>query len=752
MNAVKTILAILLAAAMAAACGGKSAPTITSAPVDAASNARTVDTPALGSENAPWDAAVSVDAGTVMVEWRGRSLGDYDLGGAVSIADITPLAQHFGQTVLYEDSVPVASGDNEYLAAIDGDGSGVINIADITPIAQHFNQELAGYRVYVGYRPTGAAETQWDEPYRTPPGEPEATATVPFNASRSEGEVQRYSFSFLMPLDYMGQFAVRIVATDGVDEGALLETGLYDYEVETDTEPPYYVSGATGLDAFARDSAAELSWGVWEDALSMPVYIELAWGEAPLGDPAAAENHVTVAAATQLDTVEGLANGTDYEFAARFSDSANPPNYTAWTPAVAATPMVHLSLPADGVAQVAAAGVAPSIDAFTEPGADWDTGAPVVVYRDDSAALIYAYYNGSGWTRNDTGLGTGYSLHALRVVDGVPYLAAATTTGGIDLLRGSLDGTQWDLLDSAATSAPSALALDCLSDEVGPTKLVIGYVTGGAFNCATFDLASETLDVEENVYAPADDILSMRMAARPNDETLEAVICHGTVDVQAIEIDTALRHLRREADGTWSGSDIAVPPDNTNPREPVAADLSFSGDDLTAVTVCAVRKIQVPLTSYFLPVLDLMGMAPINLPDLNPYWVPVFYGETFFNPIGLTMTVSWGAFPEAARGLDNAFAFNKIAGTFTLSLNPVEITGGTVSPSWRETLFKYGGGWSDEPLILPGGINHDAVSDGAGGWQMAFVETATVDITDLLGGGGLPSGAITYFRNEEPEV
>lgn len=755
MTALRTILAILLAATIAA-CGGSSAPTATTNLPHAASSAdgRAVCVPALGAENAPWGAAVNVVEGTVTVDWRGRSLGDYDLGGAVSIADITPLAQHFNQTVLYEDGVPVADGDNEYLAAIDGDGNGTISIADITPIAQHFNQELAGYRVYVGYRPTGADTTQWDEPYRRPPGEPEATYSVPFNASRAEGEVQRYSFPLLMPLDFAGQFAVRIVATDGTDEGALLETGLYDYEVETDTEPPYYVSGVETLEASALDSAVELSWGEWEDAQSMPVYLELAWAETPLGDPEAAEDRVTVAAASQLYVVEGLANGAEYEFAGRFSDSANPRNYTYWLPVVAETPETYLSLPPEGDDEVAADGVAPSIDAFGPPtvSADWEEGAPAVVYR-DASGLVYAYYNGREWRRNDTGLASTYTLHALRVVDGVPYLAASTGSG-IDLLQGSLDGTQWEPLETVASgSAPSSLALDCLSDGLGPTQLIIGYVTGAdataAFNCATYELDGGTLAVDAGVYEPGDNIISMRMAARPATGELEVVICHGTADAQAMQIDSALRHLRRDAAGAWSGDDIVVPPDGGDEREPLAADLSLTQDNLTSIVACAVRKVSI--FTYFLPVLDVMGMAPLE-PSGDPYWREVYRGGTSFNLFQQTISVDWGAFPVAARGLDNAFAFSKIEGTFELSFSPLEITGGSVSPSWRETLFKYGGGWSDEPLALTGGINHDAVSDGAGGWQMAYVETATVDIADLLGGGEPPSGAIIYFRNEEPEV
>jgi len=643
----RNTLAILLAATFAAACGGSPAPTTAPAAPRGASVAgeHTVSVPAAGSENAPWDAAVSVEGGLATVEWRGRNTGDFDLNGAVSIADLTPLAQHFGETVLYEGGVPVVDGDNEYLAAIDGDGNGTISIADITPLAQHFNQELAGYRVYAGYRPTGAAETVWSEPFRRPPGEPEADYSVAFNDSRAEGEVQRYSFSFPLPLDFSGQFAVRIVATDGVDEGALLETGLYDYEA---------------------------------------------------GD--------------------------------------------------------RLTLPPDGEEQLAATGLAPSIDAFATTGADWEAGAPVVVYRDPGGGLIYAYYNGREWVQHDTGLGTDYSLHALRIVEGVPYLAAYGI-GGIDILRGSLEGTQWEPVETVATIAPGMLALDCLSGSAGPTQLVIGYVSGAeaeaAFNCATYNLDSGGLTVDEGVYAPGDSILSMRMAARSGDETLEVVICHGTLDPEAMEIDTALRHLRRSAAGEWTGSDLAIdqhPEDGA--RNPIAADLSLTGTDLTSIVAYAARK-RVIFTLE-VPMLDAMGMGPVA-PGGTPHWTEFHSGTTGIQ-FPDQLVLSWAAFPAAARGLDNAFVFNQISGSFTITYPPLQITGGEVAPSWRETLFKYGGGWSDEPLAPTGGILQDAVADGAGGWQMVYVESGTVDIGALLGGGEPPSGAIVYFRNEEPEV
>jgi len=71
--------------------------------------------------------------GTFTLTWHYKNAGDYDQDGEVGISDITPLAQHFG-----ESTVP----ENEW---IDGDLDGRVHISDITPIAMNYAVEVAEY-------------------------------------------------------------------------------------------------------------------------------------------------------------------------------------------------------------------------------------------------------------------------------------------------------------------------------------------------------------------------------------------------------------------------------------------------------------------------------------------------------------------------------------------------------------------------------------------------------------------------------
>jgi hypothetical protein len=115
---------------------------------------RRTSTPPSGADNAIAD-LVLFDAGTEewTLEWSYRNVGDYDQSGTVNIADITPIAVHFGQT--YD----LATEPDCIQAVVDGSGNGAVDIADITPIAQNFGTAVAGYSVEVSL--TEGAE--WDE-------------------------------------------------------------------------------------------------------------------------------------------------------------------------------------------------------------------------------------------------------------------------------------------------------------------------------------------------------------------------------------------------------------------------------------------------------------------------------------------------------------------------------------------------------------------------------------------------------------
>ncbi|MCB1217749.1 hypothetical protein KDL44_10165 [bacterium] len=159
---------------------------------------------------------------TVQLRWTERLVGDYDRNGLVNAADLVPLAQHFGETVSYRSVLetdgiegwptglafdPAASG-NWRLARIDGNADGLIDAADVTPIAQHWQQSLSGYRVY---RRHGGQ----DEPTLLPdPLDPGSALSVS-RSSQESGEGQlplSYSFSDL--LQDAGEYLYFVVPYD----------------------------------------------------------------------------------------------------------------------------------------------------------------------------------------------------------------------------------------------------------------------------------------------------------------------------------------------------------------------------------------------------------------------------------------------------------------------------------------------------------------------------------------------------------
>jgi PKD repeat protein len=100
-----------------------------------------VSTPPTGASNAVNDLAIINDAGSPRLTWHYHNLGDYDQSGTVNIADITPLAVHFGETH------NVVTEQNSLTAVIDGSGNGKVDIADVTAIAVGFGVNCAAYKI-----------------------------------------------------------------------------------------------------------------------------------------------------------------------------------------------------------------------------------------------------------------------------------------------------------------------------------------------------------------------------------------------------------------------------------------------------------------------------------------------------------------------------------------------------------------------------------------------------------------------------
>ncbi len=718
---------------------------------------RSVATPPTGDDNLPWNVQVAVGVSDVTVTWRGRARGDYDLGGTVSIADITPIAVHYGESVQYADGMPVPDGDNEYLAVVDGDDSGKVGISDITPIAMHYGQTCDGYRIYLGLQATGETEMTWPADFLKPAGSPEAVASVPFEGSRAEGEVQRYEFTFEPPAGFEGFAALRIAATDGETDGAMYETDPFDLSTVSDTEPPYYVSGIEGLDAEAGNGCVMLTWGEWVDDISPPVVIELAWEPAPLIDPHDSQYSHTMNASAQEYMATDLENGVEYEFACRFRDSANPSNYTAWLDSALATPSgILYRMPPAGTEQASSGnGISPGLAAFNP-----DEHPPSALYEDFAPALAYIAINGAtdrplmfarysaGWQTSTVSEGEHIAC-SLALVDGAPAIAAVnSSTGFIELHTADTLLTAWNM-EQACEATPSALKLLVQRDASGEAeRLCVVFTIGEVpayFYIASRDASGGIWSVDTSPDI-SDTIFSFDAVSRPGSETVDALVSHGTATAEELALDSTLQYLRFDfATSGWTVHDYALPPDDyDNDRYPLSVSLrTDSAPYLLAATGVVRYK---TIITYDIPHGDLLASEPTDFTS-NPNWMTLQRGVTGLNPFPPPpkITLDWATYPVWTGELLARMIFVKLEGELEVNLDPLEITGGTVSAEWRDA-WTTGAAWSVSPLEgePPGGIAQSTAPTGNGA-QMAYVQVDSVDLEELLGGTA-PEGSIYYWR------
>jgi PKD repeat protein len=141
------------------------------------------------------------NAGGNTLEWLYYSQGDYDQNGEVNIADLTPIAQHFGES----------SGGGSFEPAsvqsvVDGDANGEINIADISPIGVNFGRSCASYNVYRSNSDSDAP-AQNDAPNGAGA---QLLGNLPLDQASGTPAAQRLAFSFpLQSLDKQSWYWVR---------------------------------------------------------------------------------------------------------------------------------------------------------------------------------------------------------------------------------------------------------------------------------------------------------------------------------------------------------------------------------------------------------------------------------------------------------------------------------------------------------------------------------------------------------------
>jgi PKD repeat protein len=131
--------------------------------------------------------------GTADFSWRYHHPGDYNLDGEVGVADITPIALNYLQSV--------TDGNRDNVQRfIDGDLSGEIGVSDVTPIAINFQ---SNYRVICGIFRSAPASNWTSDEWRAnavfsavaalTPADPEAAA---LEVNRSESATD-YGFAAL---------------------------------------------------------------------------------------------------------------------------------------------------------------------------------------------------------------------------------------------------------------------------------------------------------------------------------------------------------------------------------------------------------------------------------------------------------------------------------------------------------------------------------------------------------------------------
>ena len=210
--------------------------------------------------------------------WTEVLLGDLDQNGEVGLSDVTPIAQQFGATVLYDDAeahsgitwwpqgdpeddlgvglgLPPLVGSGAYnwrQARIDGDRNGEINAADLTSIARHYGQRLDGYRVY------RKGPSDADFQLMPNPGDPLSPVTVERSAAGPKAVSQidnnrpvRYSFTDLEAADGNYEYIVRpydsVSDNDGVQSLVVSYNQVGGQGVEPTLIPSLIPSTTEGL-------------------------------------------------------------------------------------------------------------------------------------------------------------------------------------------------------------------------------------------------------------------------------------------------------------------------------------------------------------------------------------------------------------------------------------------------------------------------------------------------------------------------
>ncbi len=719
---------------------------------------RIVAAAATGAANRPWAIEAGLtDEGDFQLRWRGANLGDYSNDGVVGIADVTPLAAHFGATPLYDDEgLPVALGDNEYLAYVDGDGDGVVGVGDITPLASHFGAVLAGYRVYLGLQAEGESAISWSESWLTPPGSPDSLWTVPFNPSRESGELQRYSFVAPKVDDFKGAVYFRVVATDGVHEGAA--DALADpLNVDTtpDAEPPSPVVEPPLLTAIPGDGSVALNWSAWADTKTPPVIYTLYWADHPIVRTTEAQGVQEAGSVTEA-VVSGLQNARPLWFLVQAQDSMSPPNSAAPLGPVVATPnpVGIYELPPSGLYELPGGiGTSTRMQNHPSPGSGlnnplYEDGAPAMVWVSctevKNTILTYGYFSKGRWVTYEINPSARCRRPGFLLFGDHPYVAAANLDEpSLDLYVGDPAGSAWEREVVDATSDEIlrvAVGVGSLPDVSAPV-LVVAYTTASG-SSHELNVAWRQLDRIGDWHlqrAVASDSWMLDVVAPvtvEGEDGLSVLFTHGEVDLDHLHLATLLSGAYlATASGPWEVNPIAVPdllPGDENPvflhtraEPPFGAGIPFAMSQVRETTIFD----QTVVVGSDIISAELRWNAGVG--ELTGAEV-VFEGTTDLSDYADgEIGVDWAVFPSLAAEDDIVLARGQ--GTVLFASDPeFRITSGLVDAS----IWRYVNGTLSE-LSIPGGRELNAFAS-----QLFYVKQVNADLTSL----DVPTGPLLYYR------
>ena len=196
--------------------------------------------PADTPKNAVDDLVIgSTEGGVAELHWTELNVGDYNNDGLVSVNDLTPVGQFYGQQVS-------ESNDPDRVGLADGTRDGWIQVDDITPIGQNYDAQLSGYILYTdaaGTVPFGTGIT--------------ALRTDAYEAADNKSHPIEYTYDATLPTGEV-HFTVRpVCATDLANPGAVSnEAAIID-----DGEPPEPPSNVVATsDATTGHKTVRITW------------------------------------------------------------------------------------------------------------------------------------------------------------------------------------------------------------------------------------------------------------------------------------------------------------------------------------------------------------------------------------------------------------------------------------------------------------------------------------------------------------